>query len=138
MRKPEQRLWDRMRRNLAPFIFMRRIENRLEAGTPDVICPRCVVELKAVEEPPKRETTPLLGDDIGLSADQKNFIRDWIANRGSAFVIVGVGKGATAQQYILDGSLCELINQLPLSELKTRSLANDWRGIGDILDGRTA
>ena len=68
-----------MRRAIGKDVRLERIENVVGVGTPDVLACchiTAFVELKAVDAPPVRETTRVLGDK-GLSRDQRNWHVDW-------------------------------------------------------------
>lgn len=141
MRLPEHRLWDRFRRNSARLgMLLNRVENLVGVGDPDVetIAVGGVVskvELKAVETPPKRATTPLLGRD-GLTAEQRNFMIRWTSHGGRGFVLIGVGVGPAAEQHLVSGVHADEINSWPLVEVRRRALASDWLLINRILRGQ--
>lgn len=92
MRKPEQRLWDRMRKALGDKYYLERVENCVVAGRPDIdLMLRGIVlpiELKAATYP-KRPSTPVLGKD-GLNQNQLNWWLKWRKHGGQGFIIVGV------------------------------------------------
>lgn len=129
MRKQEQRLWDRMRAHRPPTVRLERIENGLAAGIPDVhaLCHGVTVwvELKAREVPPARASTPLLGGD-GLSAEQRNWHLEYARHGGRSMILIGVGKGRTAQQFLLSGALADDINSMPLGLIADAAMASDW------------
>lgn len=139
MRLKEQRLWDRMKRNVShPKLFLNRIENRVGVGDPDVEALAhgvySKVELKAVDKPPARANTPLLGDE-GLNLSQRNFLYAWAERGGRSFVLIGIGKGPSAEQYLIPGRLCDSINDMSLAEVQTTALAFTWPRIQQILMG---
>ena len=79
-RRPEQRLWDRLRKAAAGRVYTERIENLVGVGRPDVdtlvkgsFIP---IELKYVAQWPARTTSKVLGKD-GLSQAQKNWHLNW-------------------------------------------------------------
>lgn len=85
----ETNLWKRMRRGVAPFSFVQRIENLVGEGVPDVILHvrddgRCLlVELKHRQLYPVRASTPIFTGNCGLRPEQVA----WIYSRA----IVGAG-----------------------------------------------
>ena len=109
MRKPEQRLWDTFRANAPLGLGLVRIENLLEEGFPDVVA--CIegrvtlVELKCRPVPPARASTPMMGNEFGLSTGQVNFLLQWSAWGGRAIIVSRVGKvvyahpGELAREY---------------------------------------
>jgi hypothetical protein len=143
VRLPEQRLWDRFRRNSAAAgLLLNRVENLVGVGDPDVetIAVGGVVtklELKAIEEPPKRATTPLLGEKRGLSIEQRNFMLNWIGLGGRGYVLIGVGVGHEAEQHLMHGSYAEIINRWTLAEVRAHAVASDWRAINLTIRGKT-
>lgn len=92
-RFPEQKLWDRIRRNLGREIHIERIENSVAAGMPDTVVLHkgavTFVEHK-VATLPMRKTTRLQWKHP-LSADQCNWHRTWTQNGGTSYIVVGVG-----------------------------------------------
>lgn len=92
----ESQLWETMRNALRPFGSLKRIENKLEEGTPDVnfalTFPRTGrtvsgwCELKHLEAWPKRPTTMVAIRH--LTVDQVLFLENW---RGLAFLLLRVG-----------------------------------------------
>ena len=138
MRLPEQRLWDRFRRN-SGRLWLNRVENLVGVGDPDVetIAVGGIVskvELKAKETPPKRATTPLLGRD-GLTVQQRNFMLNWVQHGGRGFVLIGIGIGSSAEQHLLSGVHADEVNNWSLAEIRRRAAASEWPAINRILRG---
>ena len=133
MRKPEQRLWDRMRaaKVAAPSVRLERIENLVGAGTPDVIALRSGqvtwVELKSVDNFPTKATTRVLGAK-GLSVAQRNWHYEWYAQQGRSVILVGV---AHAQIYTIPGFLADAVNEMSRTELGKNSIADSWTTLFD-------
>lgn len=129
MRKPEQRLWDRMRTALGPHVRLERVENVVTVGMPDVVS--CVegsvvwVELKAVEALPHRPNTPVLGSK-GLSQEQKNWHLDWARWGGRSYVLVGVFPKLL---FFVSGTHADQINAMSHTQLLQHSLATSWQEI---------
>lgn len=137
MRLPEQRLWDRMRAALRPRgVLLHRIENLVGEGMPDVVaCCRATVtfiELKAIDAPPVRATTPLLGKQHGLSAAQKNWHHDWNAAGGATLILIGIGQ----EIVVIDGSDADLVNAMAAIDVRRVSLANTWESLAELLGAR--
>lgn len=133
MRKTEQRLWDRMRRAIGRDVRLERIENVVGVGTPDVLACCYItsfVELKAVDAPPVRETTRVLGDK-GLSRDQRNWHIDWRQWGGTSYVLIGVGR----EIFMIEGGFADVINEMTMQQLAAHSVASDWAKVAIRLGG---
>lgn len=101
----EGALWDTVRTALLPWGALKRIENSVDLGTPDVLyClrrPRSVprvhvtgwVELKHLPAWPVRPDTPVVIDH--LTREQVLFLEDW---PGAAYLLLQVEK-----DYLLTG-----------------------------------
>jgi hypothetical protein len=94
MRKPEQRLWDRLRKAAVGKIYTERIENLVGVGRPDldtlVAGSFVPIELKQIAAWPVRVGTRVMGER-GLSQVQKNWHLTWRRWGGNSLVVVGVG-----------------------------------------------
>ena len=134
MRFREQRLWDRMSEHVPRTVRLERIENGIGDGLPDVLaCYLGIVtwcELKALAEPPVRESTPLLGKKKGLAQGQLNWHFDWAKHGGRSCVIVGVG---SREVFLIDGLLIEAINEMTHESFRTHSKARDWATVAAYL-----
>jgi len=136
MRKPEQRLWDRMRDQLfCQELWLQRIENVVVAGMPDVMVMNRkgtihMVELKwgAV---PARAATPLLGNDKGLNVDQRNWLYNCSRKTGKCWVLIGTDK---RDVILLSSVYADRINGMPVQELKSTATAIGWNQIKTILE----
>lgn len=122
MRKPEQRLWDRLRRARPPGLYLERIENMVGEGRPDVdalwhgyFTP---VELKAQPRLPVRADTRVFGDD-GLSVEQCNWHLNWARHGGRSLIIAQAGSWLLAW----DGRDADRFNDAELDSLRSRALA---------------
>jgi len=92
-RFPEQRLWDRIRRNLGREIHIERIENSVAAGTPDtLVIYRGLVTLveHKVATLPMKSTTRLQWKHPP-TVDQRNWHLTWKQNFGRSYFVIGVG-----------------------------------------------
>lgn len=136
MRKPEQRLWDRMRGALGNRLRLERIENIVNVGTPDVLSLASgtvvPVELKAVECYPAREATRVLGDK-GLSRDQRNWHHSWRAHGGFSVILVGVG---SYDLYAIPGWLADEVNDMSARQLSDAAMARTWDSLYELLGGK--
>lgn len=138
MRKPEQRLWDGMRRSVAGLgLRLERIENAAGTGIPDVLslCAGFVVpcELKAQEAPPVRPTTPLLGAAKGLNIDQLNWHLDWYKHGGISLIIVGIGAGSSRKVVAFGGSMGDMVNKLSEKEMLFYAKLRGWSEVKQYL-----
>lgn len=132
-RKPEQRLWDRMRAALDPkMVHLERVENLVGSGMPDVLAVSGGVvtwcELKAVDAPPARVTTPLLGASKGLNQEQANWHLTWQAHGGRSCVIIG----CSSSVYMLPAEHVQTTNSRTLGEMPEI----DWAGVQFYLRGK--
>lgn len=135
-RRPEQRLWDRMRTNLkGSGIWLQRMENVVGTGRPDVdaayLGTFTAVELKQVEAFPVRAATRVLGDK-GLNQDQLNWWIEFNKHGGRGIILVGVG---SHEVYGFDGSLSEQVNQLTTQQFQQAARLLNWNEVRAHLRG---
>ncbi len=120
-RRPEQRLWDRLRKAALGKIHTERIENVVGVGRPDVdtlVAGSFVpVELKQIEGWPKRANTRVLGDK-GLSQAQKNWHLIWRRWGGTSLIVVGVGD----EVFAFSGERADEINEYSSTEFVNKSV----------------
>lgn len=133
MRLPEQRLWDRMRRNAPKDVKLARIENLVEPGWPDVhaIAQGRVVwmELKSIGRFPVRATTRVFNGKSGLSPVQRNWHLDWQRNGGTSCVIGAVGVKAL---FLVSGQ--EPIDQFnSMTQQDLWPFSTTWDGVFEFL-----
>ncbi len=109
-RFPEQRMWDRIRRNLGSEIHIERIENSVAAGTPDtVVIHKGIVtwvEHKTATLPMR--TTSKLRWRHELTAQQRNWHLTWHQNGGQSYIVVGIGMVL----YAIGGRLADEVNDM--------------------------
>lgn len=121
-----------MRNNRPTWLRLERVENVVAVGVPDVYAVgRGVsswVELKASEAIPKRAATPLLGRD-GLTVEQRNWHLDHARFGGRSFVLIGAGRGPTAEQMLFPCSAVDELNEMSIGDLRAAALAQRWAEI---------
>lgn len=139
MRLPEQRLWDVMRKELKVKrkIHLERIENLVGDGIPDVLCSTvhggtCLIELKAKDVLPSRETSKVLGEH-GVRVSQKNWHLDWKRNGGTSWFLVSIER---AEFLLISGRLHDQINDMTIKEMREAAAANGWFQIAFVLQGQ--
>jgi len=145
MRKTEQRLWDRMRKHVTSYgVLLKRIENIVEAGTPDVHGGANNVnrwaELKAVdiEDIPKRPGTRLLSGTKRLNLDQENWHIEQRNHKCVTYVIIGIG---SHEALVHDNSRVEFINDYTLTQHRDLALIRvqkpaDWAHIARLFGAK--
>lgn len=135
-RKPEQRLWDRLRKAAANRIHTERIENIVGVGRPDVdtLCAGSFVpvELKQVDGWPKRAATRVLGDK-GLSQDQKNWHLTWRRWGGDSLIVVGVGQDV----YAFGGAMADYVNGYNTDQFRAAALLTGMEQIIEFLESKS-
>lgn len=134
MRKEEQRLWDTMKRNAPPEIWMERVENLVGDGMPDIWFAargrHGWVELKAPTRP-KRDTTRLLGNQ-GLRTSQLNWHRKAAVRDLPAWTL---SRDSSGELYLVHCKHSQEINELTATELAAASVADNWPDIFRTLIG---
>lgn len=126
MRKPEQRLWDAMRKAAPADFWLERVENVVADGMPDVavLCSGCWVELKATTLP-KRQTTKVLGDG-GLRLSQKNWHKDAVKHGTRCYTLI---RDNLHQLYLVPATHSDNLNEMNITQLKAASVAGTWEQI---------
>ena len=131
-RRPEQRLWDRLRKAAAGKLHTERIENLVGVGRPDVdtlvdgnFVP---IELKQVDAWPVRSNTKVLGRD-GLSQVQKNWHLNWQNWGGMSMIVVGVGEDVFA----FSGERADELNDYNTVEFKNASICSGLPAVVGLL-----
>lgn len=109
-RFPEQRLWDRIRRNLGREIAIERIENSAKAGTPDTLVIHkgkvTFVEHKTGTLPAR--TTSKIKWRHELTPNQRNWHRLWHQHGGDSYIVCGIEK----ELYAVPGRLVDYVNDM--------------------------
>ena len=130
MRRPEQRLWDRLRKAAAGRLHTERIENLVGVGRPDIdtlvhgsFVP---IELKYVDDWPMKEETRVLGNK-GLSQVQKNWHLNWRSWGGTSIIVVGVNN----EVFAFNGATADYINEYNTAEFRSAAMIV---GIQDIVE----
>ena len=120
-RARESSLWNWLNDHKPAGCVMRRVEDVLQRGTPDVPLgiykgQTFVLELKSVPRRPRADVW------CELTSDQASFLRLWWRSGGRSFVLVQVGMAAAARRYLVAAECChELLR--PLSEARLDALA---------------
>lgn len=125
MRKNEQRIWDTMRRNCPPDIWLERVENLVGEGIPDVRAMRkggveVWLELKYATRP-KRITTPLLRGAIRTS--QKNWHEKHAQFGGVSFIVV---RDSMKALYLIPGALVRELDDLTFNDIRAEFQLESW------------
>ena len=113
----ESSLWQWLNDGRPDGCVMRRVEDVLQRGTPDVPLAiyrgrSFVVELKSVPRRPRADVW------CELTSDQASFLRLWSRSGGRSFVLVQVGVAAAARRYLVAAGDChELLRPLPEDRL---------------------
>lgn len=138
MRKTEQRLWDRMRKHVPQYgVLLKRIENIVEAGTPDVhggannVNRWCELKAIELEDLPTRPSTRMLSSSKGLRLDQENWHIEQRNHRCVTYIIVGVGGH---EAFVHDNSNVERFNDYTYAQMKEFCIIHiqqpsDWRKV---------
>ena len=131
-RRPEQRLWDRLRKVAAGKLYTERIENVVGVGRPDVdtlvsgnFMP---IELKQIAAWPARPTTRVLGNK-GLSQVQKNWHLTWRRWGGSSLIVVGVGD----EVFAFNGATADHVNEYNTREFPAAAMIVGLEPMVDML-----
>lgn len=131
-RRPEQRLWDRLRKVAANRLHTERIENIVGVGRPDVdtlVAGSFVpIELKQIDNWPVRSSTKVLGRN-GLSQVQKNWHLIWRRWGGTSLIVVGVGDEAFA----FNGATADHVNEYNTREFRSAAMVIGLENIVDML-----
>lgn len=136
MRKPEQLLWDAMKRNLPKSLDLQRVENMVGDGMPDVYVGASGkwVELKVPPHIPARASTPLLGAKYGLRLSQKNWLMKYNSfhkdQKSSAFILTRLPGG---ELLMASSQWVSSINLRSLQEWRAISCASHWSEIAEAL-----
>lgn len=132
MRQKEQRLWDSMRRHKPKGFYMKRIEDGIGSGFPDVFIRNpigefCLVELKAPTVP-KKEETRLLGTE-GLNVEQVNFHFAMAATSSGTARCWTLIRDSEQGLYLINARHARYINDATRTELREMSDAATWADI---------
>jgi hypothetical protein len=134
MRFPEQKLWDRLRKNMTrdkyPQLRLERIENSVGDGTPDLHCIArgrvSWLELKTVDTFPTRTYGPVLSRSSGggLSIDQKNWHLDYRKCGGRVATLLDV---ETDYYFLIDGQYSDTANEMSRALLEKTAILIGYR-----------
>ena len=134
MRRPEQRLWDRLRKAAAGRVHTERIENLVGVGRPDVdtlVSGSFVpVELKSVLSWPVKPATKVLGRS-GLSQVQKNWHLNWRQWGGRSLIVVEVD----GEVFTFNGTTADYVNDYNTREFRSAAMVVGLEATVDLLVG---
>ena len=131
-RRPEQRLWDKLRKAAAGRLHTERVENLVGVGRPDVdtlvagsFMP---IELKQIAAWPARPTTRVLGDK-GLTQVQKNWHLNWRNWGGQSLIVVGVAD----EVFAFNGATADRVNEYNTAQFRTSAMIVGLHEVVDLL-----
>jgi len=131
-RRPEQRLWDRLRKVAVGRLHTERIENLVGAGRPDLdtlvggsFMP---IELKQIDGWPARPATRVLGDR-GLSRVQKNWHLNWRNWGGQSLIVVGVAD----EVFTFNGATADHVNEYNTAQFRAAAMCIGAEPLVDML-----
>lgn len=131
MDRKERDFWNRVRGALSRKVFIRRIENGVSGGDPDVLLMKqgrvVWLELKYCEVPVKR-TSKLLGKG-NVRIDQVNWHLEYAWKGGTSFVLIGT----PLEDYLMPGGIADKLNDMSLNEIEQNAVAVH-KSIGLILE----
>ena len=131
-RRPEQRLWDRLRAAAAGRLYTERIESVVGVGRPDldtlVSGSFVPIELKQVARWPARASTRVLGDK-GLSQVQKNWHLAWRRWGGTSMIVVGV----VDEVFAFNGATADHVNEYNTQQFRSAAMCIGAHTIVDLL-----
>lgn len=131
MDRHERNFWGKVRRGLCNKTFVRRIENAVGAGDPDVHLMKRGktrwLELKWATMPVRR-TSKLLGKDK-MRLDQINWHLEYHSKGGTSYVLVGT----ECANYLLSGHLADLLNDMTVEEIEANCVFMS-ESVNEIID----
>jgi hypothetical protein len=127
----ERRFWQRLRKHLSPKVFVRRIENGVSAGDPDVFLMKggkvIWIELKWAEQP-ARPSSKLLGkDDVRI--DQINWHLEYASKGGTSFILIGTYE----MDYLMSGHIAHILSSKTPEEMTSHAIVARQQ-IGQVLE----
>lgn len=131
MDRRERAFWNRVRPCLSTKVFVRRIENAVMSGEPDVFLLKngeaIWIELKYAEVP-VRASSKLLGKGA-IRVDQVNWHLEYAWKGGTSYILIGTDEF----DYLLPGKLAAELNDMPMHEIEASALCA-VRSIGNKLE----
>jgi hypothetical protein len=142
----EHQLWTRVRDALKDVTDLKidlcRVENMVQAGTPDVnYCYNGVegwIELKHADKPPARDSTPVFPDGKGLRDEQVIWIHKRARAGGRVWILARCGESI----FLVNGAYAKVFNTMTYPQLiehcswwTAKKRGVDWEGLVDILIG---
>lgn len=131
MDRKERAFWNRLRPSLSTKVFVKRIENGVAAGDPDVFLMKggkvVWVELKWADIP-KRMTSKLLKKGA-VRVDQINWHLEYAWKKGTSYILIGTED----KDYLMPGRIADRLNDMTLEEIEKEALCAH-RSIGSVLE----
>jgi hypothetical protein len=132
-RKPEQRLWDKLRKAAAGRVHTERLENLVGVGRPDVdtlVSGSFVpIELKQVARWPARAATPVLGKERGVRLSQRNWHLAWRRWGGQSLIVVGVAD----EVFTFNGCTADHVNSYNTAQFRAAAMCVGLDALVDML-----
>lgn len=130
VRKPEQNLWQAMRRNAPTGCWLQRIENGVSEGMADVLCVSVAgcswLELKEPKVPVYASSKLFTGSSA-LRQGQINWHLKMASLEQRTYVLAR-GHGY-AGLLLIEGRYADLVNGMSVNEAGQYSLASHWQGV---------
>lgn len=133
MRKPEQKLFDTMKRQLSHQFWIQRVENDVGEGISDVILTMMhgrrpvFVELKSFE-PPKRLSTRAFRPGKGMRESQIGWHLKAHKHGLKTFVLARNRK-VSHDLYLFPGSIAAMLNDMSMQDFLDSRIERDWSGV---------
>lgn len=112
----ERKFWGRLKNHFSPKVFVRRMENGVMFGDPDVYLMKqgqvVWLELKWAAIP-VRSTSKLLGKDA-IRLDQINWHLDYDSKGGTSFILIGTH----GMDYLMPGALADRLSKMSIEEME--------------------
>lgn len=131
MDKKERAFWNRVRPGFGKKVFVKRIENGVSTGDPDVFVMKggkaIWIELKWADLP-VRFTSKLLGKGA-VRKDQENWHLEYWHKGGTSYILIGTG----GYDYLMPGKLADLLNDMSVEEIEAAAVCSH-RSIGSVIE----
>lgn len=125
MRKPEQLLWDAVKRNKPSTVQLERIESGVSTGTPDVhgieFGTTVWFELKQLKLP-KRDTTRLIKSDT-FAKEQIGWHLNYAQHGGTSFALI---RDDHLSLYLIPGRRIREVQDWSACEIRSAFMVGEW------------